>query len=107
MRRRPTLTARRNTTWRAMARTLPIATPPRWRTWWRRVALRVRACQAASTMPWPSWEQAATTAVVLTLVSLIARRFTDRRAQTTAAVAQEVALVSFLYMLWRLARQLP
>ncbi|WP_426573858.1 phosphatase PAP2 family protein [Aquihabitans sp. McL0605] len=58
-------------------------------------------------MPWPSWNQAAVAALVLAVVALVARRFDHPKAKTTAAVAQEVALVSFLYMLWRLARQLP
>src|SRR4051794_29985398 len=58
-------------------------------------------------MPRPSWGQAATAALWLAIVAVVARRFPPSKAQTTAAVAQEVALVSFLYMLWRLARQLP
>ena len=59
-------------------------------------------------MPWPSWEQAATASIVLIVASLALRRV-DRppQARTLAAFAQETALVSFLYMLWRLARQLP
>jgi len=59
-------------------------------------------------MPWPSWEQAATASIVLLVASLVLRRV-DRppQARTLAAFAQETALVSFLYMLWRLARQLP
>jgi hypothetical protein len=58
-------------------------------------------------MPWPSWNEAAVTALVLATVALVARRFAGPKAKVAAAVAQEVALVSFLYMLWRLARQLP
>ena len=58
-------------------------------------------------MPWPSWEQAATAAVVLIIVSLALRQIDRRVTKLAAAFAQEVALISFLYMLWRLARQLP
>ena len=45
--------------------------------------------------------------MVLLVVSLLARRSARPQAQTTAAFTQEFALISFLYMLWRLARQLP
>ncbi|MCU1369641.1 MAG: inositol phosphorylceramide synthase [Ilumatobacteraceae bacterium] len=58
-------------------------------------------------MPWPTWQEAATAAVVLTVLSLALRRVDRRDARVVAAFAQEVALISFLYMLWRLARQLP
>ena len=58
-------------------------------------------------MPWPSWEEAATAAVVLIVLSLALRRVDRRDARVVAAFAQETALISFLYMLWRLARQLP
>ena len=58
-------------------------------------------------MPWPSWDQAATASLVLIIVSLVLRRVDRRDARAVAAFAQETALVSFLYMVWRLARQLP
>jgi hypothetical protein len=58
-------------------------------------------------MPWPSWEEAATAAAVLLVLSLALRRVGGRWAKVVAAFAQEVSLISFLYMLWRLARQLP
>ncbi len=58
-------------------------------------------------MPWPSWEQAATASIVLIVLSLVLRQIDRPRVRTVAAFAQEFALVSFLYMLWRLARQLP
>ena len=58
-------------------------------------------------MPWPSWEQAATASLVLIVLSLVLRQIDRPRVRTGAAFAQEFALVSFLYMLWRLARQLP
>lgn len=58
-------------------------------------------------MPWPSWNQAGVTCVVLLLVWALARRSSRPKVRTGAAFALEVALISFLYMLWRLARQLP
>jgi hypothetical protein len=58
-------------------------------------------------MPWPSWEQAATASIVLIVLSVVLRRVGGPRSRTVAAFAQETALVSFLYTLWRLARQLP
>ncbi len=58
-------------------------------------------------MPWPSWEQAATASLVLLVVSLLLRRVDRRDAKAVAAFAQETALISFLYTVWRLARQLP
>src|SRR4051794_41640843 len=58
-------------------------------------------------MPWPTWQEAATASVVLIVLSLVLRRIDRRDTRVAAAFAQEVALVSFLYMLWRLARQLP
>jgi hypothetical protein len=58
-------------------------------------------------MPWPSWEQAAIASIVLVVAAFALRRVDRPRARTLAAFAQETALVSFLYMLWRLARQLP
>lgn len=58
-------------------------------------------------MPWPSWNQAGVACLVMLAVSLVARRSSRHWAQTTAAFSLEVALISFLYMLWRLARILP
>jgi hypothetical protein len=61
-------------------------------------------------MRWPSWEEAALATVVLGGASLLARRATGRGARAGRAVAaftQETALISFLYAIWRLARQLP
>lgn len=46
-------------------------------------------------------------AVVLGLVALAARQTSDRRARVVGAFCQEVALIAALYMVWRLARQLP
>jgi membrane protein implicated in regulation of membrane protease activity len=69
-------------------------------------------------MSWPTWKQAATLAVAcLVLVWLLRRRRPDttdgvptRPARVAAAAipaALEVALVSTLYALWRIARTLP
>ncbi len=58
-------------------------------------------------MPWPSWEQAAWAAVVLGVVAVVARRASAAWIRGVGAFAQETALISFLYMVWRLARQLP
>lgn len=58
-------------------------------------------------MPWPNWKQAGATTVVLLVAAIVLRRFDRRRAHGVAAGCQEVALVSFLYMWWRLARELP
>ena len=57
-------------------------------------------------MRWPSWEEAATATAVLGATSLVARQFKGRTPRVVAAFTQETALISFLYMLWRLA-QLP
>lgn len=58
-------------------------------------------------MPWPSWEEAAWTAAILGVASLVLLRSASRWPRTIGAFCREVALISFLYMLWRLARQLP
>ena len=58
-------------------------------------------------MPWPTWDQAGLLTVVMILVGIIGRRRASDRSLRAAHGAEEVALVSFLYMLWRLARILP
>lgn len=58
-------------------------------------------------MPWPTWDQAAIATVALTTAWLLARGTARPWLRTTAAFCQETALISFLYMLWRLARVLP
>jgi hypothetical protein len=58
-------------------------------------------------MPWPDWKQAAVTTVVLLVVGVVAGRTRTRHATGIRAGAHETALVAFLYMIWRLARQLP
>lgn len=58
-------------------------------------------------MRWPSWEEAAIATLVLAGVGLAAGRVRGRAARAIAAFSRETALISFLYMLWRLARQLP
>ncbi|MGI8756834.1 MAG: phosphatase PAP2 family protein [Acidimicrobiales bacterium] len=58
-------------------------------------------------MPWPTWDQAALLVVAMVLVGAVARRVGSDRALRVAHGGEEIALVSFLYMLWRLARELP
>lgn len=58
-------------------------------------------------MPWPTWDQAAIATVVLTTVWLLARGAARPWLRNVAAFCKETALISFLYMLWRLARVLP
>ncbi|MEZ5139680.1 MAG: phosphatase PAP2 family protein [Acidimicrobiales bacterium] len=58
-------------------------------------------------MRWPSWDEAAIATVVLLVVAYAANRMGGRWRRVVAAFCRETALISFLYMLWRLARQLP
>lgn len=58
-------------------------------------------------MRWPSWDQAAIATLVLGLLAVVGRRSGRPRLVGATAAAGEVALVSFLYAIWRLARQLP
>lgn len=58
-------------------------------------------------MPWPNWKQAGIATVVLIVVGLLCRRTGHPVLKRLALAAEETALVCFLYMLWRLARQLP
>ena len=58
-------------------------------------------------MPWPTWYQAAALTAVCLVLGLVSSRSGLKRGHGVAAAAREVALVSFLYMLWRLARVLP
>ena len=58
-------------------------------------------------MKWPTWDQAAVATVVLGAVWLATRRSSRDRVRLVSAMAQELALVAFLYAIWRLARQLP
>lgn len=58
-------------------------------------------------MQWPTWDQAAVAAAVLGAVALATRPSGRPRLRGVSALAQEVALIAFLYMWWRLARQLP
>lgn len=59
-------------------------------------------------MPWPSWDQSATAcALALLLAALLPRLPGGRRRDAAAPALREFALVSGLYTVWRLARQLP
>ena len=56
---------------------------------------------------WPTWEQALDATIVLGLVALIARFVPVKWVRWVGQFCGETAFVSFLYMLWRLARFLP
>src|SRR4051794_15184602 len=56
---------------------------------------------------WPTWDQAAWATAVLTLVAMAARQARAGWVQAVGRFCGETAFVSFLYMLWRLARFLP
>jgi len=59
-------------------------------------------------MKWVTWDQAAISAVVSFVVAQVATRFPVSRARTfIQATSTELGLISFLYMLWRLAMRLP
>jgi hypothetical protein len=59
-------------------------------------------------VPWPSWDQATVACIAALLLSIAALRLPDGRVRTASAPAlREFALVSGLYAIWRLARQLP
>jgi hypothetical protein len=59
-------------------------------------------------VPWPSWDEALVACVVALLLAVLALRLPDGRVRAASAPAlREFALVSGLYAIWRLARQLP
>lgn len=60
-------------------------------------------------MPWPSWDQAAIACGVAIAIALLARRIgiIQAKAPALAPALSEFALVSGLYSIWRIARQLP
>lgn len=59
-------------------------------------------------MPWPSWDQAALACLVALLLARLALRLPDGPTRTASVPAlREFSLVSGLYAIWRLARQLP
>jgi len=58
-------------------------------------------------MPWPDWKQAGVATVVLLVAAAGCRRTGRVRLLRFGRAGQETALVCFLYMVWRLARQLP
>lgn len=64
-----------------------------------------RAGSAA--LDWPTWEQAFIATAVSVLVALVTRRRTDRWSLALHPASREFAGVSFLYGLWRIARELP
>lgn len=59
-------------------------------------------------MDWPTWDQAAVTAVLCGLAAFVLRRLRPTRLRGLLMPAfQELALVASLYSIWRLARVLP
>jgi hypothetical protein len=59
-------------------------------------------------MKWPTWDQAALTALISVLVALVVRRAASGRARAAVEpIAIELARLSSLYSIWRLARVLP
>ena len=59
-------------------------------------------------MNWPTWDQAAVTAVICGLTALILRRARPTRVRSVVMpAAHELALLAGLYSIWRLARVLP
>lgn len=59
-------------------------------------------------MPWPTWQQAATTALLSAILAVVARRHLPTRVGTALEpVAHELSLLAGLYSLWRVARTLP
>ena len=59
-------------------------------------------------MNWPTWDQAAVTAVICGVVAFVLRRARPTRLRSVMMpAAHEVALLAGLYSIWRLARVLP
>lgn len=59
-------------------------------------------------MPWPTWEQAATAAVLSLSLMLGLRRAGDHRvARALVPATLELSLLTALYAVWRIARVLP
>jgi PAP2 superfamily len=59
-------------------------------------------------MKWPTWDQAAVTAAVCFLVAVVLRRTRPTRLRVPVMLAAtELAVLSALYSVWRLARVLP
>ncbi|CAN5474332.1 phosphatase PAP2 family protein [soil metagenome] len=58
-------------------------------------------------MNWPTWNEAAIAAVLAVVLAQVAKRGTGRVARAIGPAATEFALVSGLYSVWRVARQLP
>ena len=59
-------------------------------------------------MNWPTWDQAAVTAVICGLTAFVLRRARPTRARSVLMpAAHELALLAGLYSIWRLARVLP
>lgn len=59
-------------------------------------------------MMWPTWDQAALTAVMCGILALLMRQMRPTRIRAIALpAALELTLMASLYSIWRLARELP
>jgi hypothetical protein len=58
-------------------------------------------------VPWPTWDQAAVSAVLSVALWWALRRIRSDLTRSLEPVAAEFALVAALYSVWRLARMLP
>jgi hypothetical protein len=58
-------------------------------------------------MDWPTWKQASLLALACGLVGFTHHRLRIERLRAVAPAAWEIALVSVLYSIWRIARELP
>jgi len=59
-------------------------------------------------MPWPTWQQSAIAAIFFTLLIVVFRRARPTELVTSLTqAATEMAIISSLYSIWRMARKLP
>ena len=59
-------------------------------------------------MKWVTWDQAAISALICGVTALLLRKLPQTRSRVfIIAACTELALISFLYTLWRLAMVLP
>jgi hypothetical protein len=59
-------------------------------------------------MDWPTWNQSALLALICIVVAFVQQRMRPSRVSAvTVPAAREIALVSILYSIWRIARELP
>lgn len=59
-------------------------------------------------MPWPTWQQSSIAAILFALLIVVFRRARPTPLTTSLAqAATEMAIISGLYSIWRMARKLP